>query len=113
MGVYVKNMEMPKACVYRQDGHLTTCPLYDIDGYCSALNTEAIHQEDGKLQNCPLVELPPHGRLIDADSLRLLYDFKNYKPTMTEDEFDLLMCTLPVIRANIDNASTIIESEGE
>ena len=59
------------------------------------------------------VELPPHGRLIDADALRLLYDFNGYEPTgdMTEEEFDRLMCRLPVIRANIDDAPTIIEGE--
>ena len=61
------------------------------------------------------VELPPHGRLIDADALRLLYDFNGYEPTgdMTEEEFDRLMCRLPVIRANIDDAPTIIEAEDE
>ena len=55
MGVYIKGMEMPKACVYRENGHLITCPLYDIDGYCGALNTEASHRENGKLSDCPLV----------------------------------------------------------
>ena len=69
MGVYIKGVEMPKACVYREKGHLITCPLYDIDGYCGALNTEASHKENGKLSNCPLVPVPKHGRLIDADAL--------------------------------------------
>ena len=52
-------------------------------------------------------------RLIDADALRLLYDFSGYKPTgdMTEEEFDRLMYRLPVIRAIIDEAPTIIEAE--
>ena len=61
------------------------------------------------------VELPPHGRLIDADVLRLLYDFNAYKPVgdMTEEEFDSLMCRMPVIRQNIDDMPTIIEAEGE
>lgn len=66
-----------------------------------------------RLDDCPLVEIPPHGRLIDADALRLLYDFNGYKPTgdMTEEEFDRLMCRLPVIRASIDDAPTVIEAE--
>lgn len=69
MGVYIKGIEMPKACVYRENGHLITCPLYDIDGYCGALNAEASHKENGKLSDCPLIPVPPHGRLIDADAL--------------------------------------------
>lgn len=68
MGVYIKDTEMPKACVYRENGYLITCPLYDLDGYCGALNTEASHKENGKLSDCPLIEVPPHGRLIDADA---------------------------------------------
>lgn len=64
MSVLIRGMEMPKACVYRENGHLITCPLYDIDGYCGALNTEASHIENGKLSGCHLVPVPPHGRLI-------------------------------------------------
>ena len=68
MNIIIKGMEMPKACVYRENGHLMTCPLYDIDGYCGALNTEASHKENGKLSDCPLIPVPKHGRLIDADA---------------------------------------------
>ena len=68
MNIIIKGMEMPKACVYRENGHLMTCPLYDIDGYCGALNTEASHKENGKLSDCPLIHVPSHGRLIDADA---------------------------------------------
>ena len=89
MGVYIKGMEMPKACVYRENGHLITCPLYDIDGYCGALNTEASHKENGKLSGCPLVPVPPHGDLIDRDAL----------PTSRVEWEDIV------------NAPTIIEAE--
>lgn len=64
MSVLIHGMEMPKACVYRENGHLTTCPLYDIDGYCGALNTEASHNEGRKLPDCPLV---PHSATWSAD----------------------------------------------
>lgn len=69
MSVLINGMEMPKACVYRENGHLITCALYDSDGYCGALNTEASHKENSKLSVCPIVSVPPHGRLIDADAL--------------------------------------------
>ena len=69
MSILIKGMEMPKSCVYRENGHLITCPLYDIDGYCGALNTEASHKEEEMHPDCPLIEVPKHGRLIDADEL--------------------------------------------
>lgn len=111
MSVLIKGMEMPKNC--------DSCPCYyETEGAwrneCEVLQREH-YITDERPDWCPLVEIPPHGRLIDADALRLLYDFSGYKPTgdMTEEEFDRLMCRLPVIRANIDDAPTIIEAEGE
>ena len=70
-GVYIKCMEMPRACVYRENGHFITCPLYDIDGYCGALNREAIHDLEGRLCDCPLIPVPDHGDLIDRDALEV------------------------------------------
>ena len=111
MSVLIKDMEMPKNC--------DNCwALDDYGDYPRCLITEEQRGynfpiREKRMDNCPLVEIPPHGRLIDADALRLLYDFNGYKPTgdMTEEEFDRLMCRLPVIRANIDDAPTIIEAE--
>lgn len=53
MSILIKGMEMPKSgCVIT---------IYKIDGnfYASKNGTEL----------CPLVEIPPHGRLIDADEM--------------------------------------------
>lgn len=47
MSVLIKGMELPKNC--------DVCPLADTI-ICGA-------------QGCPLIEVPPHGRLIDADAL--------------------------------------------
>lgn len=55
MSVLIKNMEIPKACVYRENGYLIFCPLYDMDGYCGALNKEASHKEGSILPDCPIV----------------------------------------------------------
>lgn len=116
MGIYIKNMKMPTRCF-----DCPMCEISDIEICCSisigvAVSYEEIDEQiaiQDRPSWCPLVEIPPHGRLIDADALRLLYDFNGYKPTgdMTEEEFDRLMCRLPVIRANIDDAPTIIEAE--
>ena len=102
MSILIKGMEMPKncdSCMFsrRSIHNIDWCVLTEKDLPC----------------DCPIVPVPPHGRLIDADALRLLYDFNGYKPTgdMTEEEFDRLMCRLPVIRAIIDEAPTIIEAE--
>lgn len=51
MGVYIKGMKMPESC------DACFLPLR----YCDyAMKPKG---------NCPLVEIPPHGRLIDADDL--------------------------------------------
>ena len=102
MGVYIPNMEMPKSCVYRKNGHLITCPLYDIDGYCGALNTEAIHKENGKLSDCPLVPVPPHGDLIARDAL-----LKKCELVCTDDDEDIRAVRYSII----ENAPAIIEPE--
>ena len=67
MSVIVKGMEMPKNC--------GECPFiftsWGIEYYChlaeSSTSAEYVGRE--KMTNCPLIELPPHGRLIDADEL--------------------------------------------
>lgn len=68
-GIYIPGMEMPRACVWREDGHLRTCPLYDIDGYCGAINSEACHKEEEHHPDCPAFFVPDHGRLGDLDKL--------------------------------------------
>ena len=63
MGVYVKDMEMPRGCIF--------CPLYQFSIY----RTECVitgncivgSEETGRNPDCPLVEVPvPHGNLIDT-----------------------------------------------
>ena len=57
MNIIIKDMEIPKACFYHENGHLITCPLHDIDKYCSALHKEASHKENEKLSDCPLAPM--------------------------------------------------------
>ena len=73
MSILIKGMEMPTNC--------RDCPLKmncdDCEGW-ECVCVPSHHQigyldellSDKRRDDCPLVELPPHGRLIDADALR-------------------------------------------
>ena len=69
MGIYIKGMEMPKNC--------QRCPLYlqSMDSERNVYEGCAITQKQynwgltERPSDCPLVEVPPHGRLIDADAI--------------------------------------------
>lgn len=106
MGIYIKGMEMPKDCM--------ECPLETDYGTCGyySLYVEAGHESDceKRRDDCPLIELPPHGRLIDADALRYLYEpWENEKELGID--IDKCVVNMAVVRANIDDAPTIIPAE--
>ena len=104
MSVLIKGMEMPNDC--------NKCQLlegYICDGFCHGANKwldsedfvwEIIDEEvlSDKPVNCPLIEVPtPHGRLIDADSLKKDDTVRFFHSARFKD---------------IDEAPTIIEAEG-
>ena len=68
MSILIKGMKMPKDCPYCPLAHwnfkneFTGCEI--VKKYFSQ---EEMYAE-GKPDFCPLVEIPPHGRLIDADT---------------------------------------------
>lgn len=108
MSILIKDMEMPKACV--------VCPCAcEFDGSCHITGykpTFTEWYEDG-VKDCPLVEVPPHGRLIDADALMKMCG-------MAIDCYDCLngehgWCKRSQDAANIceaiEDAPTIIEAE--
>ena len=96
MSILIKGMKMPKDCPYCPLAHwnfkneFTGCEI--VKKYFS---TEEMYA-DGRPDFCPLVEIPPHGRLIDADALVK-------KQPIPE---------LGAPRWLIEQAPTIIESEG-
>lgn len=61
MAVLIKGMEMPESCAKCELFGEYGCPLIGAVGYAL---TEGRRNED-----CPLIEVPPHGRLVDADAL--------------------------------------------
>ena len=67
MAILIKGMKMPKSC--------DSCPFRVRkrgEGFYSCVITGhfpiAIGDNDRSCE-CPLIEIPPHGRLIDADAL--------------------------------------------
>ena len=71
MGIYIKGMEMPtrchccSMCVQVSDGEI------DWHWECCLLCEKVARYATDRIPSCPLVPVPPHGRLIDADALKL------------------------------------------
>ena len=91
MSVLIKGMEMPKSC--------EKCPCKTADAFgglgCQATGYIPLRKANQDRPDwCPLVEIPPHGRLIDADALEAQCD-------------DPYWC---VWLTDIKDAPTIIES---
>lgn len=79
MGVYVKEMKIPRGCGF--------CPL------CSGVTLRCFATYEGRYTNggydrepwCPLVEIKsPHGRLIDADAIDTSYSDPEVVETLRE-----------------------------
>ena len=119
MSVLIKGMEMPVNCCH--------CPLigYDPDiewsdggreshgAYVCVLTHELIDNTKCE-EHCPLVQVPPHGRLIDADALYKSFgasgncnkcDLDAYKCQYYNEHTMMEFCEL------IDDAPTIIDAE--
>ena len=102
MSVLIKGMEMPDNC--------GACPLETDYGTCGyySLFVEAGHDSEiwKRRDDCPLVEVPPHGRLIDADALTqdgwVLSRFVPVDGVFTSQE-------MPI---NCKSVPTIIKAEG-
>ena len=63
MGVYIKDMAMPKSCLecpFKIDG--------DDGGICPYVGNYCADYESDRHKDCPLVPVPPHGDLIDRDA---------------------------------------------
>ena len=107
-GVFIPNEELPQNCYEcflkmncdDCEGWECVCvPSHHQIGYLDELLS------DKRRDDCPLVELPPHGRLIDADALRDECSTDN-KP---KEDWEY-----PWYEAQsmIDNAPTIIPADG-
>ena len=71
MSILIKGAEIPKKCC---DCDLLPAEI-DWEGQWECpITGEIVHkyveERKGKPPDCPLIEIPPHGRLIDADKLK-------------------------------------------
>ena len=99
MSVLIKGMEMPKSC--------EKCPCKTADAFgglgCQTTGYIPLRKANQDRPDwCPLVEIPPHGRLIDADAPIPLVDThgKNIEVTVAH-----------IIENNLGIVNAIIESE--
>ena len=111
MSVLIKGMDMPANCgeckffAWKQ-GVGNHCAIDESITFHATLDGLDVRYE--KNGNCPLVPIPQHGRLIDAEWLKQLYDDPAYGEDMSRYHV-----AIPVILANIEDAPTIIGAEGE
>lgn len=106
MGVYIKGMEMPKCCASCD----VACLHYlnrGLDGLLAK-----ICRIESRLPNCPLVPVPPHGDLIDKETVRknLVEELQRNKDPFPYQSYypswnDAVMAML--------SAPTIITASGE
>ncbi len=64
MGVYIKGMEMPTTCGKCKIKNAIECNRWKL------VRSVTLDRH----RDCPLVNVPPHGDLIDRDSLFVPYD---------------------------------------
>ncbi len=102
MSILIKGMKMP-----------VNCEECDVKAVCKKY-WKLIREHRTRPSWCPLVEIPPPGRLIDADELRWCYDNSDVADDIiTKENYDQLKVAVAVVRQTIDDAPTIIEAEEE
>ena len=70
MSVIIKGMEMPTCCFYCEMCYQDQDSEHCITSRCAAQEHKEIFPDKSvRDDDCPLIEVPPHGRLIDADAL--------------------------------------------
>ena len=104
MSILIKGMKKPKSC--------NAC-MFDVYGLC--LINSNIEGDDELTHSCPLIELPPHGRLIDADALKIYQMEENVRADGDPNEYEYdagLIDGLHMAAKDVSVAPTIIPAEG-
>lgn len=112
MSILIKGMEMPENC-----GECRFAGVCGVHKYEEWPDIESIILNDvigvggTRDEDCPLVEVPPHGRLIDADTLTTTFCEWG---TRLERQRKLVITICETKQAIVDiieDAPTIIEAE--
>lgn len=127
MGVYIKNMELPKSCdvcPFMKTNDSLSCEDYRYM-YCDFPNIGEFVTDyiASRHADCPLVEVKPHGRLIDADALSndLMYDVELNSAALNSleiankkerEQLELDRDCKQNCARYVDDAPTVLEAEG-
>lgn len=112
MSILIKGAMMPASCEECQSvlGLFSKeCPLFK--DFPKKFISESELLKHTRHSDCPLVEIPPHGRLIDADKL-----IENIPVTQNDGSMGCRNCDWlddTAVEELIDDAPTVIESEVE
>ena len=104
MSVLIRGMELPHDCE-----ECKLCVIIPVGDYetlrkCVVLNKRAEYVIRRK--DCPLIEVPPHGRLIDADALNNMIN-QSYPMTDRVDVHN----GYAIVQEMMKQMPTIIEAE--
>lgn len=105
MSVLIRGMEMPQCCEECILGH----KFFKWLG-CNKHVTGSMIENGERSPSCPLIEVPPHGRLIDADALMKEIQ-ETCKRLYGTDDINAVSPTLAAFKLYIGEAPTIIEAE--
>ena len=78
-GIYIPDMNLPKDCPmcpmshWNAGGSFSGCKI--VAGKEYAMDDEDYRNSNERPDWCPIIELPPHGRLIDADAFLARNDY--------------------------------------
>ncbi|MBO7682569.1 MAG: hypothetical protein J6T17_07455 [Clostridia bacterium] len=110
-GIYIKGMEMPTIC--------KSCRFCGFGGKMGELNVCMFTGESQptlsreRMSNCPLVPVPPHGRLIDADTMvkSVMSQYDILKAFNNSELSELADVLVRGVLQEIENAPTIIPAD--
>ena len=90
MGIYIKDMAMPKSC--------RDCRFLDGEadtdyGVCAWCTVDGKARDAYTRQDCPLIPVSPHGRLIDENEL-----LERARPVKNFDNPESLVVVLGAIK---------------
>ena len=102
MSVILKGIDIPTGCASCWFGQYLDSNRYP---YCK-LTSKEVQRHARRNDDCPLIELPPHGRLIDADVAEVIV-------TDEKDEVGGFLDGILYAAEWIANQPTIIEAEEE
>jgi len=111
MSILIKGMEMPKncygCCFFHQVDYWNRDNEADILSCCKRTGEKTFDDFIKYLPNCPLVPVPPHSRLIDADTIGLT----NFEIILCKQEKEPYKEALKMVLNKIEKSPTIISED--